>query len=306
MTSRAHRPATGNAASCSSVHTSSRTSSRRGPLASTAARCSAACRGVGEGHRPVRLQLRDQAVDQPGQRLLAASRPSVTQYTRPRNRRSTRRSARTIFATVVLPNPPAPCTAVVIPTVPPLGAAALRRPGSPRPAGPPPTARAAAPPAPAPPGLRSYQPLDPPRQQPGPRHPHRRPGGPPQRIPSTAGNHRAVPPVATFSATASTVPQPPPAARPRQPELTATRARSPPFRDTHPTPDPGPPVAPDTWSGLAHLPATSPEALWPPGNTNTRSRFAAAEGRPRQPNSGRRGLPRTITSEISWTHRLEY
>ena len=54
----------------------------------------------------------------PASACLPTSRPSVTQYTRPRNRRSTRRSARTIFATVVLPNPPAPCTAVVMPTVP--------------------------------------------------------------------------------------------------------------------------------------------------------------------------------------------
>ena len=46
------------------------------------------------------------------------SRPTVTRYTPPTNRRRTRRSAHTISAKVVLPNPPAPYSPVVIPTVP--------------------------------------------------------------------------------------------------------------------------------------------------------------------------------------------
>ena len=46
------------------------------------------------------------------------SRPTVTQYTRPPNCRRTRRSAHTIRARVVFPNPPAPYNPVVIPTVP--------------------------------------------------------------------------------------------------------------------------------------------------------------------------------------------
>ena len=46
------------------------------------------------------------------------SRPTVTRYTRPLNRRLTRRAAHTIVAKVVLPNPPAPYSPVVIPTVP--------------------------------------------------------------------------------------------------------------------------------------------------------------------------------------------
>src|SRR5262249_61607131 len=43
-----------------------------------------------------------------------AAPPSPARPPRPRPRRF----ARTIFATVVLPNPPAPCTAVVTPIVP--------------------------------------------------------------------------------------------------------------------------------------------------------------------------------------------
>jgi hypothetical protein len=44
------------------------------------------------------------------------SRPRDAQWIRPPQRRTTRRSAPTSLATVVLPNPPAPRTAVVIPT----------------------------------------------------------------------------------------------------------------------------------------------------------------------------------------------
>lgn len=48
------------------------------------------------------------------------SRPMVTVYTRPRNRRRTRGLAHTTPASVVFPKPPAPDSEVVIPTAPPL------------------------------------------------------------------------------------------------------------------------------------------------------------------------------------------
>ena len=116
--SRAHRPATGNAASCSSDHTSSSTISRRGPVASTAASRSAASRASVNGSAHFGSTCPISSLTRRASASLPTSRPSVTQYTRPRNQRRTRRSARTIFATVVFPNPPAPCTAVVMPTVP--------------------------------------------------------------------------------------------------------------------------------------------------------------------------------------------
>jgi len=81
VTSRADRPARGNAAGCSSVQTWPRTSSRFGPWASTAASCSAACAasvaisawpGSIRSISPLTSNARASPV---------VSRPTVTQYT---------------------------------------------------------------------------------------------------------------------------------------------------------------------------------------------------------------------------------
>ena len=102
--------------------------------------------------------------------------------------RSTRRSARTIFATVVLPNPPAPCTAVVIPTVLPRRRSArttwLSSPGRPTTHG---SSRWTAGTSSA--RVRSYHRCAP-GEQPGTRDSRCRPRRPDQRVPV----HRREPP----------------------------------------------------------------------------------------------------------------
>ena len=126
MTSRAHRaPPAVNGSSCSRSQTSSSTSSLRGPRSSSDPRC-----------RPASPAL----VDVPASPLTAritsltlaasaaeprTSLPMITKWTRSPNRRGTRRSVHAITASVVLPNPPAPCRPVTIPAVPPRRISAL-------------------------------------------------------------------------------------------------------------------------------------------------------------------------------------
>jgi hypothetical protein len=137
---------------------------------------------VGERHRPARFHLRDQPVDQPGQRLLghvAAQRHPVHPAPEPAQHPPVRAHQ---LGHRDLADPPAPCIAVVTPTVPPRWRSAATT-WPPRPGGPPPTAPAAAPSAPAPPGSARTTAAPPiPVTTSPPRPPS--PRGPPQRVAS--------------------------------------------------------------------------------------------------------------------------
>src|SRR5208283_5474005 len=109
VTSRAHLlPPSANAASCSGVHTSSRTSSLGGPESSTKHRRRlASCGSVNVASSSATSLITSLTLLSTAAAPLT-SRPTVTRYMRPLNRCCTHLSAHTILAKVVLPDPPAP------------------------------------------------------------------------------------------------------------------------------------------------------------------------------------------------------
>ena len=111
-------PPSANGASCSGAHTSSRTSSRRGPASSSEPSCCpASCGSVNVASSPVTSLITSLTLAATAA-WPRTSRPTVTRYTRPPNRRRTRRSAHDHQGQRGLTEPPAPYSPVVIPTVP--------------------------------------------------------------------------------------------------------------------------------------------------------------------------------------------
>lgn len=120
VTRRTHRwPPSRKGASCSCSQTSSRTRSVRGRASSSRPRWAPASAGSSKvAVSPVmkRVASATLAATATGPRT---SRPIVTTWIRPRKRRRTRRCAQTAPASTVLPKPPAPSSAVVMPTAVP-------------------------------------------------------------------------------------------------------------------------------------------------------------------------------------------